>query len=79
MSSIFILRFAPIAAAEEETASFMAVISSAILLSESVRVGYIFCRKYGKYVFRGGKFQSAGGRLGYVSGNINAADVSECS
>ena len=37
MSSIFILRFEPIAAAEEETASFMAVISSAILLNESVR------------------------------------------
>ena len=30
-------KFAPIAVAEEETASFMAVISSAILLSESVR------------------------------------------
>ena len=31
------LRFALIAAADEETASFMAVISSAILLNESVR------------------------------------------
>ena len=37
LSSIFTLRFALIAAADEETASFMAVISSAILLNESVR------------------------------------------